>query len=74
MTIEQFLAENVWLIVVSLATLPIKGFALWSAARLSQKWWFMLLLVTSTFGILDLAYILFVARRYKVETKEEVAN
>jgi hypothetical protein len=67
MQIEQFLAENNWLILLSLVTLPIKAFALWKAAKLSHKIWFIALFVTSTFGILDVLYILLVARRSKAE-------
>ncbi len=68
---ENLLLENTWLILLVILTTPIKGFALWYSARLSQKWWFIILLISSTLGILDLIYILFVARKYKVESKEE---
>lgn len=72
MGIENFLEENVWLLILSLLTMPIKGFALWYSSRLSQKWWFIGLFVTNTLGILDLVYIFFIARKYKVESKEEI--
>lgn len=72
MGIDEFLAQYMWVVYLSLATMPIKGFALWYSSRLSQKWWFIALFVTSTLGILDLIYILFVARKYKVESKEEI--
>jgi hypothetical protein len=61
---------NPWLITLALLTMPIKGFALWYSARLSQKWWFIILFITSTLGILDLIYIFGVAKRYKVESKD----
>ena len=70
MEIEQFLADNIWLLVISIATMPIKGFALWYSSRLSQKWWFIILFLTNTLGILDIIYIFFVARKYKVETNQ----
>lgn len=70
MQVDQFLSQNSWLLFFSLATLPIKGFALWYSSRLSQKWWFIFLFISSTLGILDLIYIFFIARKYKVETKE----
>ncbi len=69
---EQFLAGNSWLLFLALITLPIKGFALWYSARLSQKWWFIILFLSSTLGILDLIYIFFIARKYKVESKENI--
>jgi hypothetical protein len=74
MQIEQFLADNHWLIALSLITLPIKAFALWKAAKLSHKIWFIVLFATSTFGIVDILYILLVARRYKVETRESAVE
>lgn len=71
MDINTFLEENIWILVLSLATMPIKGFALWYSSRLSQKWWFIILFISNTLGILDLIYILFIAKKYKVESKEE---
>lgn len=34
-----------------------KGTALWRAARLGSKWWFIALLIINTFGILDILYV-----------------
>ena len=48
-----------------------KGLALWKSARLSQKKWFIILLLANTLGILEIIYIRFVARKYIVETIEE---
>lgn len=60
-----FIALIVWSIVW-------KGFALWKAARLSHKWWFIIFLVVNTVGILEIIYIFMIARRYNVtEIKEE---
>lgn len=39
-----------------------KGIALWKAARLSQKNWFIILLVVNTLGVLEIIYIFAVAR------------
>jgi len=46
-------------LVVSIWTLAIKGYALWHASRGDQKIWFIVMLVANTFGILELAYLLF---------------
>ena len=52
------LYDNMWLIaILVLWTLPWKGVALWKAARLSQKWWFVALLLVNTIGILEILYI-----------------
>lgn len=62
----------VWvLVLLSLWVLPWKGMALWKAAQLSQKKWFIVLLVVNTFGILEIIYLRFIAKKYTVETIEE---
>ncbi|OGG76410.1 hypothetical protein A2950_00930 [Candidatus Kaiserbacteria bacterium RIFCSPLOWO2_01_FULL_55_19] len=45
-------------IVLVLWTVILKGYALWSAARNTQKWWFIALLVINTLGILELIYLI----------------
>lgn len=60
---------NPWImLLIVLWTIPWKGIALWKAARLSHKWWFVVLLVLNTVGILEIIYIFFVAKKYNVET------
>ncbi len=39
-----------------------KGLALWHAARRGQYWWFLILLVVNTFGILEIIYLFLVAK------------
>ncbi len=51
-------------------TLIWKGIALWKAAQLSHKKWFIAILVLNTFAILDIIYIFFIAKKYTVETVE----
>jgi len=34
-----------------------KGLALWKAAQRSDKWWFIVMLVVNTVGILEILYI-----------------
>ncbi|MBS3074518.1 hypothetical protein J4447_03640 [Candidatus Pacearchaeota archaeon] len=47
-----------WLLVVVIAwTLVWKGFALWRAAKLSHKIWFVIILVINTLGILEILYL-----------------
>lgn len=47
-----------------------KGMALWKAAGLRQRNWFIVILVLNTVGILEIIYLYFVARKYKVEVVE----
>jgi len=58
------------LVLIVLWTIPWKGIALWKSARLSHKWWFVIMLVVNTVGILEIIYIFLIARKYNVETME----
>ncbi len=84
--INQFLTSRVtpespWLITAAIAiaiwAIAWKGVALWKAARIGQKKWFIALLVLNTVGILEIIYIFFVAKNkccevMKVEEKPPV--
>lgn len=66
---EQILQQNVWLILaITLWVLPWKGVALWKAARLRHKAWFIALLVLNTLAILEIFYIFLVARKAEKRT------
>ena len=63
---------NPWILaVIFIWTYIWKGISLWKSARLSHKKWFIILLIVNTFGLLEIVYIYFVARKYDVETTEE---
>lgn len=47
-----------FLIAIAIWSLVLKGFALWHAARGSQKWWFLAMLVINTLGILEIIYLI----------------
>lgn len=60
---DQLLTSPEFFIILSLAwTLPWKGFALWKAARLNQKAWFIAILLINTFGLLEILYIFFLSK------------
>jgi len=64
---EQFLVQNAWVIGLAvLWTLPWKGMALWKAAKNSDKWWFIALMLINTLGLLEILYI-FVFSKKKSE-------
>lgn len=44
-------------IVVGLATMILKGFALWRAGRNNDKGWFITLMIVNTLGILEVIYL-----------------
>jgi len=49
---------SVWIILLIFLDLFLRGMALWRAAKRSQKWWFIALLVINTVGILPAIYLL----------------
>ena len=51
-------------------TLVWKGLALWRSAELRHKYWFIAIFLINTLGILEIIYLFFVARKYKVEVVE----
>jgi len=54
-----------------------KGLALWKAARLGHKGWFVALLIINTAGILDILYIYFFSRKdpfARTETEKETLS
>jgi hypothetical protein len=60
-----------WIALAVIWTLVWKGFALWRAAGLRQKYWFIAMLVVNTLGILEIIYLLFVSRKYELEIVDE---
>jgi hypothetical protein len=60
-----------WIALAVLWTLVWKGLALWKASALRQKYWFIAMLFINTLGILEIIYLFFVARKYRVEIVEE---
>ena len=50
--------------VIALIIIVLKGYALWHAARRDEKWWFIVLLVINTLGILELIYLIFVVGKW----------
>ena len=63
--IESLISEqNIWFLLLAMIwILPWKGYALWTAARLRSKRWFIALLILNTFAILDIFYIFYIAKK-----------
>ncbi len=51
-------------LVIGVAVISLKGYSLWTAAKRDEKWWFIILLVINTMGILELIYLYFVAKKW----------
>ena len=64
-------STNVLLLLAVLWSIPWKGVALWKSARLSHTKWFIALLIINTFGILEIVYIFFIAKKYQVVEIED---
>lgn len=53
---------GVWLLVLIVWSLFWKGLALWHAGRRGQPWWFVIMLVINTIGILEIIYLFAVCK------------
>ena len=51
------------LFVMFIWTLLWKGMALWKAAKLDQRNWFVVMLIVNTVGILEIVYLFFFAKK-----------
>ena len=60
-----------WIAGAVIWTLIWKGLALWRSAQLRQKYWFVAVLIINTLGVLEIIYLFFVSRKYKVEIVDE---
>jgi hypothetical protein len=69
---EQFLVQNAWVIVLAvLWALPWKGAALWKAARNSDRWWFIALILINTLGLLEILYIFVFSKKKSEPTQPQ---
>jgi len=57
------------LIVVMIA---LKGYALWYAAKRDEKWWFVIMLIINTAGILELVYLVFIVKKWHTKLTDKV--
>jgi hypothetical protein len=60
-------AHPLFVLILVVWSLTWKGAALWKAAGLRQKYWFIALFLINIFGLLEIIYLFFVARKYEVE-------
>lgn len=51
-----------FLLLLVLWSLFWKGLSLWHSGRRAQPWWFVILLIVNTVGILDIIYLFAVAK------------
>ena len=66
---------SVIFIAIFFIVVALKGYSLWTAAKRDEKWWFIILLVVNTMGILELIYLYFIAKKWdKVDGNNGNAN
>jgi len=53
----------VFVIILFVWALFWKGYSVWTSARMGHKRWFIALIIFNTFGILDIIYLQFVAKK-----------
>lgn len=68
--LELFFQNKVLLTLLVLWVLPWKGVALWKAARLKDKLWFVLILILNTLAVLDILYIYLISKRKSLVGQE----
>jgi hypothetical protein len=51
-----------FILIILIWSLFWKGLALWHSARRNEPWWFIILLVVNSAGILEIVYIFAVAQ------------
>ncbi len=73
-----WLGNNAWgggnpffggFILLALWSVVWTGFALWNAAKRNEKWWFILFMVVHTAGIIEILYLIFVAKAFSSSPK-----
>ena len=72
--LQKIIIENeiVYLILILLTIIWSffwKGLSLWRAAKLNQKYWFVIILIINTLGILEIIYLAFFQKKSKASNK-----
>jgi len=64
--LQNFIFEiqrnSLLLLIFSVYTATVKGFALWRSAKNSNKYWFIFLLIINLFGIPELLYLFYFSK------------
>ncbi|MCX8015780.1 MAG: DUF5652 family protein [Patescibacteria group bacterium] len=71
---QQYAIPPVLLAVLLAWSIVWKLWALWRAARLGQKWWFIILFFINTVGILEIIYLFVVSKKMLKENNDEISS
>lgn len=55
--------ELILLLITIIWVLPWKAYSLWNASKRGEKGWFVVILVLNTFGIIEIFYTFFIAKK-----------
>lgn len=72
--IEYLVAHREVGVLVIVWTLLWKGFALWRAGRLNQKYWFIALFIINTFGLLEILYLYIFSKQNKADSAVDAGS
>jgi hypothetical protein len=61
-SLPQFAALGPLFIIIIVWSLVWKGLALWHSAQRGQMWWFLVLMILNTVGILEIIYLFAIAK------------
>ena len=62
---------DILIVIAFLWTIPWKIYAVWTAAKMDHKKWFVALLFLNTIGILEIFYIFKIAKKSVTEVKSD---
>lgn len=66
----NFFTNNLnWLVPLAIWEIIWKGIGLWRSAREGRRYWFAVMLIVNTAGILPIIYLLFFQNREKKKAK-----
>ncbi len=68
------LFQSPWFIPLLIWSLIWKGLALYRAGNLRDKWWFIVILVVNTFGILDIVYYFVFSQRNRGKPPADISS
>ena len=58
-----FVDNKILLLILFLWTLPWKAYALWTAVKRNEKVWFVVFIIVNTFGIFEIIYLFWIAKK-----------
>jgi hypothetical protein len=69
---ETLIANPYLLIALVLWTIPWQAWSLWLSARRGEVWWFLVMTILNTIGLLNIFYIFVIAKQS--DKKDEVRD